>query len=320
MEIEKDINSELKAVNEKIELAEKEQGDIEVRDGLAEKAEIYKRHKDNENFRLYLQKAIDKTAGISKKLEFYLMILHSYFQEHNVEKFAEHLKICKKLNEEGGDWEKKNKLLVYEGLLFVIQKDLTSAAHTFLSCINTFNAPEVLSFEKLVNYASLLGSLTLPRKEISEKIINNSEMLSVLYEDKVMSDFVFSLYQSKYKEYFQNLLNVVENFVKKDFYLKDQEPAILKKARIVIYAQYLESYRTVTLKKMADDFRVSEKFMDKELSSLIASRKLNCKIDKITGVVESTKKDEKIALFKQITKKGDLIVERLTKLARIAQL
>ena len=71
---------------------------------------------------------------------------------------------------------------------------------------------------------------------------------------------------------------------------------------------------------MAKDFHLSPEFLDKELSDLISTRKLNCKIDKVNGVVESIKKDEKITLFKQITKKGDILVERIAKLARMAQL
>lgn len=320
MEIEGDIQKELKAVDEKIALAEKEQGDLEVRDALVEKAEIYRRHKDSDNFRTFLQKAIDKTIGTAKKLDFYLMILHSYFLEDNIEKFAEHLKICKKLNEEGGDWEKKNKLLVYEGIVQIIKKDLSGAANTFLSCVNTFNAPEILPYETLVAYGVLLGTLTLPRKDVSEKIVGNSEVLAVLFENKTLYDFVFSLYQSKYSKYFESFINLHESLVVHDKYLKAHDTLIIKRARIIVYSQYLESYRTVTLQKMASDFGVSVEFLDKELSELIASRKLNCKIDKIAGVVESIKKDDKISLFRQITKKGDLLVERLAKLNRMAQL
>ena len=319
MEIEADLTRELAAADEKIEFAEKEQGDLEIRDALAEKAEIYKRHGDNEGFRQQLLKAIEKTIGNAKKLDYQLMILQSYYLENNFDKFAETLKTCQKLNEEGGDWEKKNKLMVYEAVLLLVKKELAKAANLFLSCVNTFNAPEVLPYETLVAYGVLLGALTLPRSEVSEKIVGNSEILAVLFENKPLHDFLFSLYNSKYNQYFEAFLTLQDKFVSCDKFLKPHEMLIIKRARIVVYSQYLESYRTVTLQKMSADFGVSLDFLDRELAELIASRKLNCKIDKIAGIVESIKRDDKVSLFKQITKKGDHLVERIAKLNRMAQ-
>jgi hypothetical protein len=37
------------------------------------------------------------------------------------------------LNEEGGDWEKKNKLAVYEGINFIVERNLSKAAEQFIS-------------------------------------------------------------------------------------------------------------------------------------------------------------------------------------------
>lgn len=45
-----------------------------------------------------------------------------------------------------------------------------------LGCVNTFNAPEVISFDTLVYYGCILGFLVLDRLEIKKKIINNSEI------------------------------------------------------------------------------------------------------------------------------------------------
>lgn len=70
---------------------------------------------------------------------------------------------------------------------------------------------------------------------------------------------------------------------------------------------------------MARDFGVSIEFLDKELYKLIASRKLNCQIDKVTGVVESSKGDQRVHLYKEILKKGDNLVEKMYRVARTAQ-
>ena len=70
---------------------------------------------------------------------------------------------------------------------------------------------------------------------------------------------------------------------------------------------------------MARDFGVSVEFIDKELYKLISSRKLNCQIDKANGIVESSKTDQRVNLYKEILKKGDNIVEKMYKVARTAQ-
>lgn len=67
--------------------------------------------------------------------------------------------------------------------------------------------------------------------------------------------------------------------------------------RVVIYSQFLESYKTVTLESMANAFGVSVSFIDRELSELISSKRLNCKIDKVSGIVESERADKRNLLY-----------------------
>jgi 26S proteasome regulatory subunit N7 len=57
--------------------------------------------------------------------------------------------------------------------------------------------------------------------------------------------------------------------------------------RVKAYTQLLESYSSLTLKYMADQFGVTEEFIDKELHRFIAAGRLHCKIDKVSGKPES---------------------------------
>ena len=70
---------------------------------------------------------------------------------------------------------------------------------------------------------------------------------------------------------------------------------------------------------MAADFGVSAEFIDKELYALIANRKLNCQIDRVSGVVESSKGDQRVNSYKEILRKGDNLVEKMYRVARTAQ-
>ena len=60
-----------------------------------------------------------------------------------------------------------------------------------------------------------------------------------------------------------------------------------REMRLVAYRQYLEAFKSVTVQNMASSFGVSIDFLDGELSQFIYVGKLNCKIDKVSGVIES---------------------------------
>jgi len=53
--------------------------------------------------------------------------------------------------------------------------------------------------------------------------------------------------------------------------------------------QFLESYKSVRLEAMAAAFGVSSDFMDSELAAFIAAGRLPAKIDKVAGVVETSR-------------------------------
>jgi len=90
--------------------------------------------------------------------------------------------------------------------------------------------------------------------------------------------------------------------------------------RIKAYSQLLESYRSVQMKLMADVFGVSIEFLDNELSRFIAAGRLHCKIDKVGGTVETNRPDAKNALYQATIKQGDLLLNRIQKLARVIDL
>ena len=52
--------------------------------------------------------------------------------------------------------------------------------------------------------------------------------------------------------------------------------------QVKAFSQLLESYRSLTLRYMAESFNVTEEYMDQELSRFIADGRLHCKIDKVS--------------------------------------
>ena len=51
--------------------------------------------------------------------------------------------------------------------------------------------------------------------------------------------------------------------IEKDQFLKIHRKYFVREMRIVVYSQFLESYKTVTLENMAQAFGVSITFIDK---------------------------------------------------------
>jgi 26S proteasome regulatory subunit N7 len=94
----------------------------------------------------------------------------------------------------------------------------------------------------------------------------------------------------------------------------------MREVRSVAYSQFLESYKSVTMDAMAKAFGVSVSFLDIELSRFIAAGRLNCKIDKVAGVLETNRPDAKNALYQATIKQGDFLLNRIQKLSRVIDL
>lgn len=103
-----------------------------------------------------------------------------YLKQHNNSKIKENIDECYKLLEKGGDWERKNKLKVYEGIYRLIVRDFEAASKLFVEVIPTFNCPEIMSYEKLVTYSVLTGILNMDRVSIKKKVIDSSEAVVYL--------------------------------------------------------------------------------------------------------------------------------------------
>lgn len=83
----------------------------------------------------------------------------------------------------------------------------------FLSNVSTYNGPEIIDFEKLVDYAAILSTISLPRKELKEKLFANSEITSHVANHKIVNDFISALYCQKYFLFFPSLVSLYDNYL-----------------------------------------------------------------------------------------------------------
>lgn len=86
---------------------------------------------------------------------------------------------AKGLLEDGGDWERRNRLKVYEAVFLMSIRDFKRASTLLLDSIATFTATELVSYNTFVMYTVLTSLLALPRAELKAKVIDAPEILQV---------------------------------------------------------------------------------------------------------------------------------------------
>ncbi|KAL1484412.1 hypothetical protein MTO96_032604, partial [Rhipicephalus appendiculatus] len=123
-------------------------------------------------------------------------------------------------------------------------------------------------------------------------VVKGAEILEVLHGIPDISEYLISLYKCRYAIFFRKLA-YVEQMLLRDRIWSPHVRYYVREMRILAYSQLLESYRSLTLQYMADTFGVTVSFIDQELARFIAADRLNCKIDKVGGVVQTTRPDIK---------------------------
>jgi 26S proteasome regulatory subunit N7 len=166
--------------------------------------------------------------------------------------------------EEGGDWDRRNRLKVYEGIFLISKRDFSAAANLLLDTLGTFTSTELMDYKDFVRYAIYTAALTLSRPEFKAKVINSPEILEVIHELPNLSDYCTSFYNCQYASFFKSLA-AVEQTLKVDNILHRHYRYYAREMRIRVYGQMLESYRSLTIESIAKQFGVTEEWIDKYL-------------------------------------------------------
>jgi len=313
-ELKKANEEELVTIEAKIEDAKENLGDIEVRDALLAKASFYNRIGDKDNALEGYKVAFEKTVGVGARLDNILTCIRIAFFFDDKELAKKHIDRAKAELAKGGDWERRNKLKVYEGIYFMMMREWKQAATLFLNVMPTFTATEVVEFKDFVFYSVILSMAALDRNTLRAQLISSPEVLSVIKESPNLQEFMESYFHSQYQEFMIRFVPIIDA-VTNDRYMKPHVRLFNRTMRLNAYRQFLASYRSVTLEAMATEFGVSATFIDAELASFISSGKLSCKIDKVGGVIQSNTADERSGVYKEIIKQGDLLLNRMQKLS-----
>lgn len=128
-----------------------------------------------------------------------------------------------------------------------------------------------------------------------------------------------ALYDCDYKAYLHAMVEVHPILIA-DRFLEPHSGYIMRELHVLGYKQFLDSYKSVTLESMASSFGVGTEYLDLQLSRFIAAGRLTAKIDKFGGVVETNRPDLKNAQYRDMIQQGDVLLNRIQKLARVVDL
>ena len=287
---------------------------------IFEIAKIYKEKKIMDKAIENFKETIAQTNSFNTKIDAIFEILHIGLLDKNQDILKEYLNKCKELlKEEGGDWEKKNRLKVYEGLNFILNKNFKDAGKNFLDALMTFTSYELFDFKTFVFYTAITNIITVDRKTLKERIIDNSDVLSCINDIPHLQDFLNSFYDGEYDKFFVELFYIIE-ILKKDFYLSKHYNYFINEMRIKVYSQFLQSYKTVTIENMAKVFGVSTNFIDNELSNFISLGRINAKIDKVSGIIECSHNEQNIDLYQTTIRESDILISKIHKLSKLLEI
>lgn len=224
-----------------------------------------------------------------------------------------------KLADESGDWDRRNRVKVYSALTKLLSRNVKDSAALLIDCIATFSCTEICTYTEFVVYTIITNILHLSRTEMKTKIIDGSEILSVANDIPEVINLVNTLYNCDYKGYLHAMVDI-EATLLSDRFLQPHSGYIMRELHVLGYKQFLDSYKSVTLESMANSFGVSVEFLDLQLGRFIAAGRLTAKIDKFGGVVETNRPDLKNAQYRDMIQQGDLLLNRIQKLARVVDL
>eukprot|EP00697_Spironema_sp_BW2_P016080 gnl/Spiro4/7177_TR3736_c0_g1_i1.p1 gnl/Spiro4/7177_TR3736_c0_g1~~gnl/Spiro4/7177_TR3736_c0_g1_i1.p1 ORF type:complete len:422 (+),score=133.97 gnl/Spiro4/7177_TR3736_c0_g1_i1:55-1266(+) len=309
-------DTELAALDARLADAVENLGENEIREIHLAKFEYYCSIGDKEKTVTAFNECLEKTMALGQKIDLVFSMIRAALFLQDYKLVERNVKKAHQLQELGGDWERRNKLKVYEGLYYVCMRRFKKAALLFLDCVSTFSCYELMPYNTFVYYTVLAAMVGLDRVALRDRVISAPEVITVLHEIPYLESFLTSLYKCKYNTFFMALAHITDD-LKLDRYWSPHASYLCREMRVHAYNQFLSSYRSVTLDSMARAFGITVQTLDRELSRFIASKRLNCKIDKVGGIVETVRSDSKNAQYRATITEGDLLLAHIQKLSRV---
>ncbi|KAG5725430.1 26S proteasome non-ATPase regulatory subunit 6 [Termitomyces sp. T112] len=308
---------ELKKLDERLEEATKTEGESEISDALKARANYLTRIGDKERAIEAQRLALEKTPGLGSRIDIVLTLVRIGFFFGDNDLIMTSLSKAEALIDEGGDWDRRNRLKVYTGLHLLTLRRFKRGGELLCDALSTFTATELLPYNDFVAFTVVANALTLGRVELKKKIINAPEVNQVLPDLPILGDLIKNLYDCHYDKFFLALATLEQTLLLPSRILSPHARFYIREMRILAYSQLLESYQSLTMESLSRAFGVSIEFVDSELSRFIANGRLHASIDKVHGIVETTRPSMKQAQYESVIKQGDVLLNEVQRLSKV---
>lgn len=206
-----EIDAELKKFDDKIQEAREREGDTEIRDHHFDKAAFMKDEvRDFVEAEKLFRETIKLSGTPSRKLEPMFEILLMNLEKVDIDSLKKDMATCHQLIADGADWDKKNKLKVFEACYCMLIRDFNKAAELLMSSIPTFTCVELLDYKQFIFYAVIMALLTQNRKLLKKEIIHSPDVLSVIRDIPHLKKFANSFYDCEYKAFFEAFVGIMD--------------------------------------------------------------------------------------------------------------
>jgi 26S proteasome regulatory subunit N7 len=174
-----DNEKELAAIQKEEDDAVEQAGETEIQAARGKRAEFYARVGDKDKALEEFEKLLEKSAILGTKIDIVLAIIRIglFFDDKLL--VRKNVDRAQQLVESGGDWDRRNRLKAYNGLHLITIRAYNLAAPLLLDSLSTFTSTELCSYSNLVVYATLAGSVSLPRRDFKTKVVDAPEVRAI---------------------------------------------------------------------------------------------------------------------------------------------
>lgn len=114
--------------------------------------------------------AVSKTPGLGSRIDITLTLVRIGLFFADIPLITTNLAKAEALVDEGGDWDRRNRLKVYSGLHALSIRKFKEAGDLFIDALSTFTATELLSYNDFVALTVISAVLSLNRVDLKKKV------------------------------------------------------------------------------------------------------------------------------------------------------
>jgi len=182
----------LSTLNDAVTKAKDEAGDMEVLHAYMDIAR-YSARTSTKDAALTAYEQVLSLPKLSsgKKLDAHLEMARVCSFWNDNKKLKEVLEGAQKAIANGGDWDRRNRLKVYQALSMMLVRDMEGASKLLVEGIATFSCTELCDYPEFITYAIITNLLYLKRTELKKSIIDGSEVLQVANDIPVVVSLIW---------------------------------------------------------------------------------------------------------------------------------